>query len=1599
MTSTNLTIPSVSTQRKASPLFLFGSLLLCVVLLPTLVTTEGGAAGVVPQKDSSKQGGAKATTEREEGLYRVIFSEPGVGTIFVNFPDDAAAGETITGTIFAEPEGEGDESAANLEELRKFVVAIGDKNVLVNEKSSQFDLVVPSTLKDASIAVQLVGDKKKVMARQAFPVLAQRRQQPTDVSLPSYGRTGRFLSVACPCDGRIASTDYLKVGGKEVLMLAESPRQRAVLNTNEVIGPTQLEFSERGQITKGAYRNISLTMTASKLNLLKGEQATLRIQVRGLENLKEAVPLRLTNRSTSVLTLGGGNEQALTIRPSDVQAGGVYTTERTLTGVAVGAFSIDGIITWKREGNNVVTGTDTTESNRLVTTTLPSGLSALAGGDTPGSKLYPDYTSLIQQDRWIICNTDFDCKAGGQCVDAINNEGALLSRTHSPSGVTLSLGEFFTLVDDDGLGSSPVDVGCPTCDPADAGIPEASQLPRVRLQRVWRSTFDYPGSFGFKMYTSYDYSVSKWISSGQTYIQLQDPDGGSIETFRGRRVNRKDEYTLTSTPDYHTKIAEVTDSHVTFLRLNGQKLRFEWTSFREADGHVRARLQYIADRKGNQTSFSYSHPAGGNTRDALQWTTATDPYGHRLQFRYIAWEGLKVVDQVTLGDGRTVQYNYDASRNKLSAYKVDYGDGIESTITFDGVIGMQNEALLPADHYKQEILLSSFAPGRTRSIKRADGTLLYSRTDVAQGNVNVSLIYDEGETIEIKSSGEKPLISSRQKKLDDTWEPPTTYAGDVHRPVNGISQPDERAWHVTRNNHNERISHRTYPDGSSENFAYNEFSQVTSHTHRSGAVENWKYDAAGAMLNHTEAAGVAGVEAAEKWSYNGRGQVLTHLDFNGNLTRYDYYPNGELHTIMLPSSEGQPGGTITYTYDQIGRVASIADPAKRTTSYKYDSAGRLIRTTYGDGSTEEASYGVGEFSARLLSRKDRNGNKTLYSYDDTGRVRTIRVQEAGSGKILATTTNTWDGPTGRLLAMDVDGDSTEYTYDYRGRVLTTTVHPQAGQSLTTTSIFDQYHLLYTLDPYGRKTSYTYDRLDRITSTVVELTPGGQTIVTRNEYDAEGRLTARIDGNEVRHEYEFDARGRRTLERSAVGTPVQAKESYTYDRNNNLLTITDKIGRIWKKAYTARNQVRTDTNPLGNTVTYAYLPEGLRGSITNANNHVTRYVYDNCCGRLTQEIDADQKGVSYEYDFNGNRTKVRDQAGRLATFEYDGLNRQTKMTVDPLGLNLQTINAYDATAGVIGRKETVTSPAAQLITTNYDGLNRILNVVGDTPSFSYAYDLMDDGLLKQTTTDANQMTRSTLTDGAGRTIKTLDGLSNATVMTYDGNGKLKTMLDRDGRRSRYDYDARSRLTAAVKDEAGINAITRYEFDAVGNLVRIIDAMGQVTAYLYDAANRRTSATYAFSTTQAKTSRYEYWPTGRLRREHKPNGVIVEYAYDNEERLASRTYSTGAADTFTYHPNGLLKTARSGLYRTIVDRSNLDIDYDGANRLIQERQDVGAGAKTVAYVYGPDNLVTGITYPGGPPTPTDCFWHPWHPGCQNLGSIPHELAVNPLTRCSR
>lgn len=347
------------------------STILVVLALPLCSTPQQFLLGRVNADASASQAGkAQVITEDVAGLHRVIITTSRSNKIFVNLPDDMAEGDTISGTVFAEGAGMTDaERATNLLELKDQFIEIAGQTVPAT--GGQFTATL--TLGAGNLPKPNPNPKPPCLA-DTLPcaVTSPPPLSPLGFPVPylsrycfllrlcppgtfkridakfHYGQVGQFIEVPGPFNGVIAPTDYVRIGGQEMKLLAESPRKTVFFNTSTVIGPTEIEVSEDGKVQKGQFRNLSLSMSALKYDLRKGERTKLHVVVKGLDNLQEEIPLRLENRSTNILSMENGNIQTLTIRPKDVKPGGVYETERTLIGIQVGAFFIEGIVTWSR---------------------------------------------------------------------------------------------------------------------------------------------------------------------------------------------------------------------------------------------------------------------------------------------------------------------------------------------------------------------------------------------------------------------------------------------------------------------------------------------------------------------------------------------------------------------------------------------------------------------------------------------------------------------------------------------------------------------------------------------------------------------------------------------------------------------------------------------------------------------------------------------------------------------------------------------------------------------------------------------------------------------------------------------------------------------------------------------------------------------------------------------------------------------------------------------------------------------------------------------------------------------------------------------------
>lgn len=287
---------------------------------------------------------AQSTAEvhSESGLHRVLFHVP-QGIIRVNYPDDLAVGDTISGTVYTEPMGKTQkEQDKNSGELSGYVIGKEGQKTPVSEK--RFQWLVPAKLVGGLTPVLLLDRRGTVVARSVVPV--DSTPAPTDqggFDLPFGGQAGTFMSASVPASPEPGSS--VTVGGENAPVIAESPRKVVFLTPHGVAGPSTLRVTKNGAFSEVPYRSLGLEVGATKRVLMSGEMATITAIISGLEGSKEPTWVVITNHSPSVVNLAGGAVQQIVIQPTEIQLDGTFQLTRALTGEMGGAYNITVVVT------------------------------------------------------------------------------------------------------------------------------------------------------------------------------------------------------------------------------------------------------------------------------------------------------------------------------------------------------------------------------------------------------------------------------------------------------------------------------------------------------------------------------------------------------------------------------------------------------------------------------------------------------------------------------------------------------------------------------------------------------------------------------------------------------------------------------------------------------------------------------------------------------------------------------------------------------------------------------------------------------------------------------------------------------------------------------------------------------------------------------------------------------------------------------------------------------------------------------------------------------------------------------------------------------
>jgi RHS repeat-associated protein len=403
----------------------------------------------------------------------------------------------------------------------------------------------------------------------------------------------------------------------------------------------------------------------------------------------------------------------------------------------------------------------------------------------------------------------------------------------------------------------------------------------------------------------------------------------------------------------------------------------------------------VTDALGHTTSYSYD--ADGNL------ASLTDANNHVTSYTY---DNANRLTTVTAPDLSTTSYGYDAVGNITS--RTD-GNGHTTIYAYDD----DNRLHTITDALSRTWTLGYDAASNLTSIQTpSGGTISYSydalgrRSGASYSDSTPAVGYgydaDGNRTSLSDGAGSAAAVYNALDELTS-----------VTRGTGAFSYTYDA---------DGRIATRTYPDGTTTNYTYNDDGQLTSASQGS-ATTGYQYDAAGHLTQTTLPNSV--VETA---AYNRVGWLTSRNDGFRSFV-YGYDPAGNL------TSRTVGGATTSYTYDALNRLTGISGPT--TISYGYDNVGNRTSQSTAAGTT---SYSYD--AADELTSTSGPGGTTSYGYDANGNQTsaggwTFAVNLAGqitsASDGTTTTQYAYDGD-GNRLAATTAGVATNYLWDSNFRL-------------------------------------------------------------------------------------------------------------------------------------------------------------------------------------------------------------------------------------------------------------------------------------------------------------------------------------------------------------------------------------------------------------------------------------------------------------------------------------------------------------------------------------------------------------------------------------
>ncbi|MGC4059786.1 MAG: hypothetical protein QM749_02550 [Aquabacterium sp.] len=505
---------------------------------------------------------------------------------------------------------------------------------------------------------------------------------------------------------------------------------------------------------------------------------------------------------------------------------------------------------------------------------------------------------------------------------------------------------------------------------------------------------------------------------------------------------------------------------------------------------------------------------------------------------------------------------------------------------------------------------------------------------------------------------------------------------------------------------------------------------------------------------------------------------------DGGATSVSTYDEaGELLSVASTANTGGAAlGTVSYTYDKLGRLAMLTDAVGNKTYWLYDAAGRKVGEINAEGALTEYRYNADNQLTRTIGYATPVGASQLATLEAGQAQASVSIDTLRPAANTLADRNSWN------------------VYDAAGQLVTTVSSTDSMDGMST-------EVLSQVD-------YSYDGAHRLSSKKAYILTLSSGIATLEALTAQsGELRRGSDGIYL---------GTTRILRQPVGTTLDRLTRCYYNDSGLLIGQLDPENYYTQNTYDGAGRLTQVTRyataidaasvPAGNTPPTP-VPNAVLGAI--GQDQKTKYFY-NGKGQLAGTVDPGNGYTAYEYDAAGNRTKETRYATVVAN-SFDGSTAPTTSANDRV-----TSYTYDSDNRLL---TSTSSPSGQVVTNTYDALGNLTS----TSTTIKATGQSDQVRAIQRRYDAmGRVTAELTAEGAKALIgKTLQADIDTVWNTYA---------------TRYVYDNAGRRTAMIEPN-GVNTTgnqTVYYYDKAGRLTHSINALGEIQQYVYDAFGERTEA---------------------------------------------------------------------------------------------------------------------------------------------------------------